>query len=274
MLSCTLRNATIRYVSYGEGSPLIVLHGAGPNDHQYMKYDFEPLFNQHSGWQRIYIDLPGHGQTVWPEWVRSPDQIIDLLCEFIDQILPNKPFSLAGLSWGGELSLGILDRRAEMVEGLFLSVPAVNVDRSMRRLPEQINLIHDPEFVAALEEDEKWITEYLVVQDPSFLDRLREQIFSVDRENEKLGTNLEVRRARFSYQARQIIFYKPTLILTGRQDRAVGYLDAWDLMENFPRATFAVLDRAGHFLSIEQRDLMQALINEWLNRIEESRHLE
>jgi len=271
MLSCSLSNATIKYETLGEGSPLIVLHGAGPIDHQYMMYDFEPLFRQRSGWRRIYIDLPGHGQTLWPEWVSSPDQIIDLLCEFIDHTIPDRPFTLAGLSWGGALSLGILNRRAEMVEGIFLSVPAVIMDRSKRTLPDQINLIQDPEFVAELQEDEKWITEYLVVQDSTFLNRLREQIFSVDRKNAKLGVDLDLRQAQFSYNADQIYFDKPTLILSGRQDRAVGYKDSWDLLENFPRATYAVLDRAGHFLSIEQRTLMQALINEWLNRVEEYR---
>ena len=93
----------------------------------------------------------------------------------------------------------------------------------------------------------------------------------MDRKNAKLGVNLELRQAQFSYNADQVYFDKPTLILSGRQDIAVGYKDSWDLLENFPRATYAVLDRAGHFLSIEQRALMQALVNEWLNRVEEYR---
>ena len=42
-------------------------------------------------------------------------------------------------------------------------------------------------------------------------------------------------------------FESPTLIITGRQDRVTGYQDAWDLIENIPRETFAVLDRASHF---------------------------
>jgi pimeloyl-ACP methyl ester carboxylesterase len=41
------------------------------------------------------------------------------------------------------------------------------------------------------------------------------------------------------------------------------------LLENFPRATFAVLDRAGHNLQIEQQLLFNSLINEWLDRVEE-----
>jgi pimeloyl-ACP methyl ester carboxylesterase len=179
MLECQLKNATIKYKSYGEGHPIIIMHGGGPNDHHYMQSDLEPLFEQRVGWQCIYIDLPGHGKTKWPAWVTTPDQVLDLLCDFIDQIIPGKTFTLAGLSWGGELSLGIVDRRAEMVEGLFLSVPAVNIERSKRKLPEQVTLVEDHSFVEELQEDEKWITDYLVVQDRSFFDRLRREIFEV-----------------------------------------------------------------------------------------------
>jgi pimeloyl-ACP methyl ester carboxylesterase len=273
MLECKLENHTIRYLSFGEGNPIIIMHGAGPNDHQYMQSDFEPLLENRKGWQRIYLDLPGHGQTLWPEWATSSDQILDLLCDFIDQVIPGRKFTLAGLSWGGELALGIVGRRAQQVEGLCLSVPAVNVERSERTVPEDTTLVKNPDFVAGLQEDELWITEVITVQDPSFLERLRREIFSVSRHNDKNGTNWEIRAQQFTYDAMKISLDKPTLILTGRQDDRVGYQDAWDLVENFPRATFAVLDRASHFLSIEQNALMKALIDEWLDRVEEGRHL-
>ena len=60
----------------------------------------------------------------------------------------------------------------------------------------------------------------------------------------------------------------PALILAGRQDSIVGYRDAWKILENYPRGTFAVLDRAGHFLEIEQDALFRALVGEWLDRVE------
>ena len=63
-------------------------------------------------------------------------------------------------------------------------------------------------------------------------------------------------------------FEKPTLMLLGRQDSSVGYKDAWNILENYPRATFAVLDKAGHNLQIEQPGLFEALVKEWLERVE------
>ena len=45
------------------------------------------------------------------------------------------------------------------------------------------------------------------------------------------------------------LFESPTLSIIGLQDRVTGYQDAWDMIENIPRVTFAVLDLASHFLS-------------------------
>ena len=50
---------------------------------------------------------------------------------------------------------------------------------------------------------------------------------------------------------------------------AVGYRGAWPLLEHMPRATYAVLDRAGHALEREQSGLFTALASEWLDRVEE-----
>jgi pimeloyl-ACP methyl ester carboxylesterase len=62
-------------------------------------------------------------------------------------------------------------------------------------------------------------------------------------------------------------FAGPALILTGRQDDITGYADQYPLLPHYPRATFAVLDVAGHNLQIEQPDLFYALVSEWLDRV-------
>ena len=50
-------------------------------------------------------------------------------------------------------------------------------------------------------------------------------------------------------------FDKPTLIITGRQDSTVGYRGIWSILENYTRATFAVLDGGGHNLHTERVEL-------------------
>jgi pimeloyl-ACP methyl ester carboxylesterase len=63
-------------------------------------------------------------------------------------------------------------------------------------------------------------------------------------------------------------FPAPALILTGRYDNCCGYRDTFRILDNYPRGTYVVLDCAGHGLPTEQRALFQALVGEWLERVE------
>jgi pimeloyl-ACP methyl ester carboxylesterase len=80
---------------------------------------------------------------------------------------------------------------------------------------------------------------------------------------------LDPKRYAFSFDlaAAEKSFARPVLIVAGRQDTTVGYRDAWDILESYPRATFAVLDRADHVWPVEQPNLLAALVDDWLTRI-------
>ena len=56
---------------------------------------------------------------------------------------------------------------------------------------------------------------------------------------------------------KQVTFDGPSCILVGKQDDSVycHYTQAYELIERFPRATFAVLDGAGHILQIDRCEL-------------------
>ena len=51
----------------------------------------------------------------------------------------------------------------------------------------------------------------------------------------------------------------PALIVAGRCDSVVGYSDATRLMQQYPHATLAVIDGAGHALMHEQPEVLSAL---------------
>jgi pimeloyl-ACP methyl ester carboxylesterase len=67
----------------------------------------------------------------------------------------------------------------------------------------------------------------------------------------------------------EVPFDAPTLIIAGRQDTRVGYDQTWNLVQHYSRATFALLDRAGHELPVANQELFAALVNDWLDRVEE-----
>ncbi|MHC8520751.1 alpha/beta fold hydrolase [Rossellomorea sp. H39__3] len=71
----------------------------------------------------------------------------------------------------------------------------------------------------------------------------------------------------FSFEIGQSVFAKPSLFLLGKQDATVGYRDALELEDKYPRGTFVVVDQAGHNLQIEQPGIFNALVEDWLERM-------
>src|SRR5437763_7189950 len=239
-----------------------------PIAHHIMKRFMDPLFTQRDGWLRIYPDLPGTGLTPGLDRLATHNQMLDAVLAFIDTVIPGQRFVLAGLSYGGYLARGVVYRRAASIDGLLLCAPQVKADPAQAQLPPRTTLVEDPELVAQLEPG---IANLVVVQSPRVVEAVRTLLAEVQLADHTFNAQLEA-AGPFSFDVDTLPapFGGATLILTARQDHLCGYRDAWDLLDNYPRATFAVLDRAGHFVNIEQDGLCHALMREWLERVEES----
>jgi pimeloyl-ACP methyl ester carboxylesterase len=132
----------------------------------------------------------------------------------------------------------------------------------------------DPALAAALEPDEAdGYFSIAVVQSRKVVDYLRANVPSAETGDEAYQERIQEGPGSYNFSfdvdALPQPCPAPTLIVTGRQDSVIGYRDAWGILENYPRGTFAVLDRAGHLLGVEQEDLFHALAGEWLDRVEE-----
>jgi pimeloyl-ACP methyl ester carboxylesterase len=270
-MECHLPRITIHYEEVGEGKPFLIVSGA-PGDHRIIASWLEPLFEHRPGWRRIYFDLPGTGQTPGADWIRGSDGMLDVVCDFSDALIPAQPFTLLGLSYGGYLARGVVHRLAERVDGLCLLVPWLS-DHEGQTLPAPATFVKDPALLAELTPEEAERFDSLtVVHSREILEWYRNSVIPAREGADWDFLQRIVDNYRFSFDIDRPPkpFEKPVLILTGRQDTHVGYRDGWDILENYPRATFAVLDRAGHALGVEQKALFNTLVNEWLDRIEAS----
>jgi len=230
---------------------------------------FEPLFAERSGWRRIYPDLPGMGKTRAADWITRQDQMLELVIEFMDTVAPGQRFVVAGTSYGGYLARGLVYQRGAQIDGLLLNVPSVERDATKLHLPQSLVVREDAAFLAALAADEQYMRELFVVHSVEMLIDFRRffsAAFAIA--DQALAQRLQ-KKFSFAVDALPVPFPAPTLFLTGRHDNKCGYREAYQLLDNYPRATFAVLDRAGHVLEFEQNALFSALVNEWLERVEE-----
>ena len=273
-MECELKDITVHYELFGEGRPIIMLHGTGV-DHTYMVSDMEPLFKKRDGWKRIYPDLPGHGKTPGVDWITNQDKMLEVVLDFIAKVIPGERFVLTGSSKGAYLARGVVHHRFESIDGLLLTVPVINADGEKRDVPSHVTLVVDPVLVSELEPDgADGFFQIAVVQSRKVLDYVRNNLSTAGELFDetflgKIVDHTENNNFSFAVDTLPTPFPAPTLIVAGRQDSAAGYRDAWKILENFPRGSFVILDRMGHLLGAEQEDLFHALASEWLDRVEE-----
>lgn len=272
-MDCELKDITVHYELLGEGRPIIMLHGWSC-DHRHMVSDMEPLFRQRDGWKRIYLDLPGHGRTPGKDWITNQDKILDVVLDFIDNLIPGQRFVVAGTSAGAYLALGVVHHRSASIDGLLLTVPVIVADDAKRHVPSPVTLVADSALVSELEPAEAELFQLAVVQSRKVVDYIRANFLPASEMGDqafqaKIREHPENYAFSFDVDALPKPCPAPTLIVTGRQDSVAGYRDTWEILENYPRGTFVVLDRASHLLTIEQEDLFRALVGEWLDRVEE-----
>jgi pimeloyl-ACP methyl ester carboxylesterase len=263
----------VHYVEQGSGAPVLALHG-GYVDHHEIAGCLEPLFHDRPGYRRLYPDLPGMGRTPALDTVNGSDDILNVLLGLIDSIIGEEEFLVVGHSYGGYLARAIANRRPGQVAGLAVICPVISMGQSaVRQVPDHVVLHASGDLDGILDPDlESEFRSYLVVQTPETLRRFQDTVApGVARADlpalERIFARWELHKTPEDAPA----YSAPTLILMGRQDSTVGYTDQWRLIEHYPRATFAVLDRAGHALPHEQIDLFNALMAEWLDRVDEHR---
>ncbi len=262
---------SIYYESMGSGLPIIMIHGWGL-DHRSLKGCMEPLFTGHEGiFRRIYFDLPGLGKTKGNEWLSSTDRMLELVIDFIEGIIPNQAFLLVGESYGGYLARGVVIKKQALVKGMLLKCPLARHETQLKNAPAFRVLMRDDSLKDILSEEEKsYFEPVTVIQTRKVWMRFKEEVLPGLRVADHAYINNNWgKRAPFSFDVDELKcpLEKPVLILMGKQDSMVGYMDSWHFLKNYPRASFVILDNAGHNLQIEQPELFDCLVKDWLERV-------
>jgi len=249
----------MHYVEHGAGRPVLVLHGAGV-DHHETEACFEPAFDGVAGFRRIYPDLPGMGRTVAPDEIRSAEDVLGALLDFTREVTDGTAYLLIGHSAGAYYARAMAAREPAQVAGLALVCPLLP---GLRDVPEHRVVVGSGEI------GDDVFRSYFVVQTPEMLERYERHVgpaaaLADQAALERIGERWELHGVQGSAYA------GPTLVVAGRLDSTVGYAAAEDLLDDYPRASLAVVDDAGHALPHEQPVLLRALVGDWLARVERS----
>ncbi|MET7946801.1 alpha/beta hydrolase [Micromonospora sp. NPDC005324] len=219
-----------------------------------------------TGLREIYLDLPGHGDTP-ANCPPTSQAVLDTVCAWLGQHL-DAPVLLAGGSYGAYLATGIARQRPDLVRGLLLVCPGVTIARDSRDLPA------DP----PLDAPTGWLDDApaaLHAHLDAALGHRRAAVVATvlaalnsggpgdETFQQKLQTGSDF---ALPDENADFVFDGPVSVITGRQDRIVGYADQFRALRRFPRGTYTVIDAAGHYLPYEQPALLRSLTQDWLRR--------
>lgn len=270
--------ATLNSYEFGDadGFPVLIIHG-WEMQAQVEQADFEPIFSAMLSLRRIYVDLPGMGKTP-ANGIQNLDDIYARLVEFVDARIGPSRFAVVGTSCGGYLARAITKKYGSQMDGLLLRVPVIYAADAKRDMDPIVPLIKDDAALASLSESErKAVGEAPLIQTPKFLHALGRKTETLIYPTLAAADNAVLDPIRadpskyslsFDVESR---FDGPTLVIAARHDDNVGYRDSLKLLENYPRATYAVLDRGTHGLPVDEPEkcLFAALVRDWVLRMQE-----
>lgn len=255
--------ATLAYESRGSGIPLVAFHGAYSSRREVSGF-LEPMLAGRSV-KRIYVDLPGHGESRPSGSVESPDDVLDLVDLMLGAKCPEGPFLLLGHSWGAHFARAVAARHPGRVAGLALICAFVPGEQK----PAAPTVVRDDAVSAALTAAEREEFEgYFVVRTRETLERFRHDVAPAggDVDTDTLEKAIDAAPLRVDPDA--VVVDAPVLAVSGRNDSWVGWERQEALGHRYPRATVVTVADAGHALPHERPELVAALLGDWLDQID------
>lgn len=252
-------------VERGTGTPLVLIHGF-PVDHRVV-LPLDPVFDEHGGWRRLYVDLPFTEGTPG-DGIDSTEDVYAAVAGALDDLLGAEPFAVLGQSYGAMAARRLAHERD--VLGLATMVGVFVADHAARTVPPRTVLHREP----ALHDhpDYAEYSELAVAESAEALDLFRRYARPGIEGADEAAVERIAAAYAFEHEPEDVHppYARPTLILTGRQDHVTGYADAWARLEHYPRATFLTLDGGGHAVDAERTPLVRAALTDWLDRIREA----
>ena len=265
LLACDVREAPPAPTT--TATTAIILHGL-TGDRTLLRETCDARLEAH-GLRRVYLDLPGHGQSP-PLPHGSAEAVVDALVEAVDAVVaPGAPLLAIGYSYGAYLALGLAARRS--VAGLFLACPVLEPEFARRRTPapHAIEAAEDTTLAFEDEHERDTFRGVAVLQTQAVLARYRALVMAASRATDRSFVALLKSRYVLPFSAIDHVAGQPLPIgiVCGRHDHWVGFEDAARLVAHLPDASLRIVARAGHLLPLEAPGELHAALDEWLARI-------
>ena len=238
-LQITIGKNTVRYIQYGEGDDVVLLHGWGQNIEM-----MHPLGNNISGKRITILDFPGFGESTEPDKSWTIDSYVEFLEEFVRK-LKLKNITLIGHSFGGRVAIGYASRN-KVDRVVLLGSPCVRCERTSTK--EKI--LKALKKVPLLDGFGEYMKKFIGSEDYKKASPVMREIL------------VSVINQDLSEYAKKID--APTLLIWGSLDTASPVDDAKKLEQLLKDGALIVLDGYTHYAYLEALPQVSNIINSFL----------
>ncbi|MEN5305686.1 MULTISPECIES: alpha/beta fold hydrolase [unclassified Pseudomonas] len=252
----------LHYLDEGQGPVVLWLHGSGPGASGFSNFKGNYPQLVAAGYRNIVLDLPGFGRSDKPEDVRYElDYFVDCVAALLEQLGISR-CTLLGNSLGGAIALGLALRQPQRVERLILLAPGGVEEREtyfqMPGILRMVGLFNAGPI--GLEEmrsmmrlqlfDDSILPEELLLERVAVAVTQPKNLFST-----MLVPNMRTRLGEIEC---------PILGFWGSNDNFNPVSGAQYIIDGARQARFIVLNRCGHWVQVEHRELFNRSCLEFL----------
>jgi pimeloyl-ACP methyl ester carboxylesterase len=259
-----INGVQVAYAEAGTGLPVVFVHGF-PLSHRLWKPQLAGL--QDMG-RMIALDLPGHGESESRTGAYLMDQVAGDVNALLDALEINTPVVLCGLSLGGYMLGQFCAHYGSRLAGLIFAATRASGDSPETKLNrDRLVGIAQSGGVNALVETllPKFMAPDTYLARPELVEELRSimQTASLDGAvGDLLG--MKARPDTFDLIAQIRL---PTLVIHGTEDQLIPLSEAQRLCETIPGSCLITIPGAGHLPNLEQPELFNQAVREFLEQL-------
>lgn len=258
----SINNKNIAYKIYGEGKPVLLLHGFG-EDSSVWHNQIAFLENDY---RLIVPDLPGSGASPLTDDV-SMEGIADTVKQIVEKEEIEK-FILIGHSMGGYATLAFAEKFSQMLTGfgLFHSSAYADSQEKIETRKKGIEFIKEHGALAFLKTAiPNLFSDTTKEQNPGIVDAFIKSL--PDFSNEALIAYYEAMIARPDRTAILSATTLPILFIMGAHDKAVPYEDALK-QSALPSVSYInILYNSGHMGMLEETEKANQALKTFLDEV-------
>lgn len=263
-----VNNVKVHYQERGAGKTIYFLHGLGLDSESMIQtYD---AFLSDKNIRRVYVDLPGMGESEVNHDLNSSDDILRILQKFIIADSGDETISLCGHSYGGYLCLGLAHKLKTKVNSLFLTCPVLVANLANRKIGVHKNIFQGKVSVESYESYyEDFLSMNVLINNDTWEKYQKAIIPGLTKFNSDFWSDLQSNHYEnysFSFEDELVSSSTPYkgMMLLGKNDQIVGYQDQLSLLNDSNDLEVTILNDAGHNLFIDISEDIHFYLNRFV----------